>query len=605
MRLGHRLVWVTGPALLLAAAGTLATGVVDDGELTLANMLVLSGPNVNGIGGLTYYQDALWTGDITTGAYGEQLTVHQVSPLDGTVIESNPVLGTEYPISPPTGAAYGPADTGFLTSYAPGTFGIAHLSSGTGPGWTVADVYDFQGPEPLIRAKGLAYDGQYLWQSHYAPDTGHLYAIDPATRQRVNDLRVDPYPEGLTWDGSHFYVSHNDLATGLAYVAKYDRGGMKVATYALPPEFSGMEHPLGDLAVDGGNLFGVLRQPLPQVGAIAHMALPASPAVPALPPGCLAHDTDVIAGIDYGGKSYLDAADAEGYEQLPVAASLRHTGTGSLVDVMGLARSYYDQDYDKVRNRIHAMAFGAYNEEALIGTGILTKAKTFQIDPSAVALPAGTPVDAKGTLTFEGRLQVFRESGESPLNADGLAANLVVSVVKKLAGGDQACFGGSVNLLGLDGAGEIDGVWAQALVLGDMRTADALAKAADICNEDGLAYIDLTGLEVIFRIPVLVGEVFEVDVQFAGRAYVPPDAEGLGAEVCFGETPILGLEYFPELDAFGYDDGYDGGVSMYMAETPAIPEPACGVVLAAGVVGLLARSRRGARRRRRENRRGS
>lgn len=583
--------------LALVAVGVAFPLSARGDPLELVDVLVIEHEgvdNVAGLGGLTFHDSSLWMGYAysryslyANGLPGEIETdmgwVGRVSPADGTVLEEFPIPGSDWPYGPVTGLASDGANL-YATLRTSGMFGIAKFV----PGQVPETVYPFEGPEPAERTGGLTHDGSLLWQAHYSPGAGHLYAIDPNTRRRMNDLRVEAYPFGLTWDGHYFYVSHHDPAGQTSYLAQYDGSGAKVATLELPPALAST--PVGDLAVNGEHLYAhVLGS-----NTIAHLLLP-PPTVtaPPMPPGLVGQSTVVSSALLYDGTHDGQTRSANGFEQLPIVASLRHTMQQSHADVLGKARSYYDAE--KVHNTLHCLAYGADHDSPLAAVGHLEVNKTLLVPPSA-QLPAGRPIVATGTMSLNGLFQATRYAGgPSGTDAEGLLARVAVEIVRTAPGSDLEIFCGAISLAGLSNEdAAAAGQWLELLVAGDFVGTPVAAAAGECLTVgDDFASMPLEDLEFDFHVPAVVGVPFEVYVSFLGRTEVPTLAEGLGAEVVFGEEPLLTACYEAPMDPDSYGDNFLGEWSwdpgLY------VPEPATVVLLAAGA-GWAGRRRRRAPR---------
>jgi len=586
--------------LIVLATGTVGHAAFGDGELTYVDSITVTGTYVDTIGGLTYHGGALYAGDIyieAVGGYGfdgygeplggsDQVIVHEIDPTTGDVEETYWVPDAVAPYQRPTGAAAANVGRGFLTCFSEAT-GVADIDALEDEVWTVSQFLDYQGTEGELRAKGLAWDGRYVWQAHYSPDDGHLYAIDPTTGDRVNDLAVDPYPRGLTYDGRYFWVGHDNVMGGFTYIAKYDKAGNQLGSYDTPEQAA--ESSLGDLAWAGGDLFAIERD----TNAIHRMTAPAAGSGPDLPSGVLATSIATRASIDYAGTPRIDTQTAANYDLLPCASSMRRTAMGSEIDVRGKARCYYDEA-GEVHHRVHALAYGDAHEQALTGIGRLIVSKQLRIEPTC-CLPAGTPVYAKGTLRLTGTFQACRAAEVLP-SASGAKATLSVNISKRTAGGGAlSCFSGQVGLWGVDDSADPGALWTRGALVGDLNTPEMIAAAAaGLVRDDTFAYLELCGEEIVFRVPVLIGEAFDVDIVLSAWTYVSEGAEGVGFEACFGETPILYDGFAPTFDPVEYGDGYDGDIAVEMFT--AVPEPGCGLLLAAGVLPALRRSRRRRRR---------
>jgi len=581
MRARSACAWLTVSAALMVAAlpwsSSAANVLEQDGVLTV------EGPDVNGLGGLTFQDSSLWVGNAPVGYPPEcfltsngmgtpDLEVYRLDPIAGTILDVVHVPGTQYPMEPPAGLA-GADGEAFITGFTHTESGILCFRSGS----ESYEVIDFPTPDPLLRAKGLYYDGSVLWEAQYLPQAGHIYGLDPATGQRLNDLTVDPYPYGITSDGKYFYVSHHDGPHGSGYIARYDRSGAKTATFELPEGLS--SQPIGDLAYDGLNLYAHVLG----TNQIVRLRLPAPVSAPGLPVGVLGVTTRADALIGPPGSPQCDSQTASGLEQLPLAVSLRQTRTGSITDLLGRARSYLGPD-GTVHNAVHALAYAQGHDSNLVGKGELRVSKSLRVAPRS-GLPAGWPVSARASATLNGLLQAFRE-GFLP-SPEGLAARFTLEILKTAPGAPLKVFSGSIALVGADDGDD----WVRVVLDGGLNTpAVRTALAEALLVEDTFARLDLEGLSVPFQVPANVGEVFDVDVIFRGEALVPLGADGLGAEVVLGEDPILWPGYSAQVLPPETPDGADPDGILY--ENFYVPEPTSVVLAALGLPLVLLRRRR-------------
>ena len=257
-------------------------------------------------------------------------------------------------------------------------------------------------------------------------------------------------------------------------------------------------------------------------GGVSAICEPPSPA-----PGVLAVSVKADAGIGYDGTVELSSQTAANYGQLPVTAYVRHI-PGATVLVKGQARSYYDAD--GLHNTVGAIAYGLDHDSDLSADGTLTISKTILISSSETGLAAGTQVWANGTLRLNGLLRLLRDEGEGWPDAENLAAIFSALVIKTGSGGEVICFAGSVSLLGDSGES-----WADVVLAGDADTL-VLQQACDgLVVGDDLAYLFLDHVGVGFSVPAVVGQEFYVDIIFRAEAFVPMWAEGLRADVAFGD----------------------------------------------------------------------
>jgi len=571
-------------------------------SLSYVDILDVCGPQVHFLGGLTYSDSSLWIGDAAVEYYyygtdgeGEWIQpqpawVHRIGLDDGCILETIPIPGVDWPQIPPTGLASDGSNL-YAASRTWDSRGIVEFA----PGGAAAGMYDFQGTEPGTRAAGLTHDGSYLWQANYSPAAGHLYAIDTATNQRVNDLQVDPYPFGLAWDGRYFYASHHDRSAGTSYIAQYDRSGARLARLELPEFLSGS--PIGDLAVNGLDLYAHVLG----TNAIVHMELP-PPAVtaPPLPGGVLQQATTATATLAYSGTTYWDHQHAQNPDELPVAASLSHSADGAQqMQLLGKARSHFDEV--KIHNTLHALGFGdSYPSEATADAD-LAVSKQIVVAPQP-GLPAGTPVWSRATLTINGLLQACRtetgyeeyteNGGYEPTlpEASGLRAAFAVEITKVTPSGPAELFYGLIALTGRSSEEEIaTGEWVDLLVQGDFA-AFATAARGDLVVQPDFATLPLDEVELDFFVPVVIGVPFDVDFVFHGEVRVPALAAGLGAEVAFGEDPLLYPGYLPPLDAPYYTDGFVGDWQWRLEFY--VPEPTAALLLVAAAGLIRRRSRR-------------
>ncbi|MCK4626357.1 MAG: PEP-CTERM sorting domain-containing protein [Phycisphaerae bacterium] len=555
-------------------------------DLELLNTLSLNSDDVYGIGGLAPGSGALYTGDILPSEIWDNVAgYHRFSPADGSVAETGWIIGTNNQTFSPAGMA---SNGGYLCqavfSSDPEKTGIVKYVPGNPA--IVSSIYQLQGTEAKKRTKGLTHDGSFIWQAHYSPDVGRLYAIDPATGDRVNTLFVDPYPYGLAYDGRYFWVAHHNPVSHTSYVAKYDRSENQLATYALPASMS-PNAALGDLAVTGSGLYAHVLG----TNDVAHFALPASEGTPpAMGSGVTAVSVETHAGIYYDGKDATDFQTAANYGQLPIAASVERQSSGSAMDVAGLARAYYDES--GVHHVVSSLAYGRDYSSDLEAAGALVINKSILITPASCGHVAGTAVNATGSLTFDGLLQALRDENEGWPDATGLVSRLIAKVTKTGPGGEVVCFDGTISLLGQNSEN-----WVRTVLTGSADTAALREACNDIVITDGLASLDLDDVEVGFSIPAIVGQTFYVKILLHTKTYIPAWAEGLGAEVAFGIESDMGEGYFVGGDPEAYDDDYSGNAWLgWPGVWFDVPEPSSMIMLLTG--GLIALRRRRERGRR-------
>ena len=579
MRLQRMLFYVciAFAVISLSAGGAAFAGEVTP-RLDLVRTFQVTGDDVCGIGGLAPGGSALYTGDILPSEIWDDVAgYHCFSPADGNVAATGWIIGAQNQTFRPAGMA---SNGGYLYqavfSSDPEKTGIAKYAPGNPS--VVSSIYQLQGTEAKKRTKGLTHDGSFIWQAHYSPDVGRLYAIDPATGDRVNTLFVDPYPYGMAYDGKYFWVSHHNPVSHTSYVAKYDRSENKLATYSLPISMAS-DTALGDLAVTSSGLYAhVLGS-----NNVVHFTLPVSTGTPpALGSGVMAVSVSTHAGIYYDGKEVTDYQTAANYGQLPIAASVERQSLGSAMDVAGLARSYYDED--GVHNVISSLVYGSDHGSYLQAAGALVINKSILITPASCGHAAGTAVNAAGTLTFKGLLQAMRDEGEGWPDATGLVSRLIAKVTKTGPGDDITCFDGTISLLGQNSEN-----WVRTVLTGDADTAALQEACNDIEISEGFASLELDSVKVDFSVPAVVGQTFYVKILFHTKTYIPACAEGLGAEVCLGIGGELGEGYSVGGDPEAYGDGYGGGDWDDWPDWQ-IPEPTTVMLLLTG--GLLALRRR-------------
>ncbi len=253
---------------------------------------------------------------------------------------------------------------------------------------------------------------------------------------------------------------------------------------------------------------------------------------PVLAHGVLANSIRVDSSINYDGTVETGTQTAVNYTQLPVTATVEHESGGTNMRVMGQARSYYDAD--GIHHVVRAAACGDGHGSDLCGTGTLTDSKTILVTSGDCGYPTGTSIWATGTLTLNGLLKACRHEGEGFPDATGLAAIFNVRIIRTAPGADVVCFNGTISLLGND-----DVEWVQVVLAGDLNILVLQQVAAGLVIADDFAYLELDHVDVGFRIPAVIGQAFDVDTIFYAEAFVPDGAEGLGAEVVFGESGEL------------------------------------------------------------------
>ncbi|UCE26147.1 MAG: hypothetical protein JSW52_07210 [Candidatus Coatesbacteria bacterium] len=94
---------------------------------------------------------------------------------------------------------------------------------------------------PYISARGLAWDGAYLWATDYTYGNCTLSKIDLKSRKVLKQVKAPcKHPKGLAWDGGALWV--NDEETRYAYRVSPDDGDV-LGSYYYP--FDSGQFPYG------------------------------------------------------------------------------------------------------------------------------------------------------------------------------------------------------------------------------------------------------------------------------------------------------------------------------------------------------------------------
>ena len=463
--------------------------------------------------GLSYENGLLWTASLYN---YDEWQVLGVSPTTGVVSTAIPTPSIYYADIP-----------GGVTS--DGTSFYATVSSGTIMSVNTSNQAVQSIPAAGTGAPtGLAWDGTYLWEGT-GSSINNLFRLDPTTGTVLGTYTVAGGVQGLAWDGRSLWVS--TVSSGAAPdIYRYDRSGTMIEEFQAPSQLT---H-LGDIESDGTNLWAVDSQnqnlykfatPAPQV------------APPSYPTGVLSVSYQSYSQIQSGSKTYTDSQTASSYSQMPLASSLRYGNVTSGQCVSALARGFYDTA-GKIHYALEALAENN-GSTGVTGHGQVSYTQQDVISSAVAQLPNGTSINASGTMTVTGSWNVTRASATSGEGYSTLSLSLVL--LRPGLPSDTIFTGG----IGLSEPG-VGGKWMYWQLDGQMANVAAAKSAATAGFSDNSTHTQaqllISGLQIPYSLPVIVGETFTIEVEMDAVASVPSWVNG-GAEVAMGEPLELQTSY--------------------------------------------------------------
>jgi hypothetical protein len=549
-----------------------------DGTLTLLGSTLITGATLNQPGGLAFDGSSLWLGNISypmSPGMGYQ-TLLRINPATGVVQETDTLSYMPTPTGP-TGLAFSPASGGqmLLTNLGDYTPNIQEVARPT----DIMGTLNLQGAQGALRARGLESDGRFVWEAYYSPTAGHLYAMDPVSGARVNDLVVDPYANGLTTDGRSLLVSHDLGETGGSYVAMYDRSGTVLGRFGLPTALAGKT--LGDLAYANGTLYALSAAD----STVYRFAIPQRSSPPLPVAGQLGYKEVTEAQMTNGAQVQSDFDAANDTSALPIGTSFRRSTYSA--DQLSKARVWTDSA-NKTHRLVHALTYLSMGGSNMSDSASFTMDKTILLTPAmAGGLASGTPILAGGTLTLTGQLVLINNFGGS--QGSGTTASINVTIFTPTGSTEKQIFDGGISITGLGAHGDKTAAYSLS---GSLATAGVLsAVEAGFTVGSNMAVLSLNGLVVPYSIPCNVGKQFDVFVTMTANTSVPDYMYGVGAEAVFGESALLAPGYTVPQDIPSYGDFVDTS-HVYVVTAPMpIPEPASLLLLSGALVALRRRRR--------------
>jgi hypothetical protein len=484
-------------------------------------------------------------------------------------------------VSPTTGAvssfmptpSISGADVPGGVAFSPDNF-YASINGGSITGVNIADHTTETIPAAGTGSPtGLAWDGTYLWQGT-AGSANNLFRLDPATGAILGTFTVPGGVQGVTWDGRDLWVS-TVASNGVTYIYRYDRSGTMIDKFAAPAQ---LKH-LGDLDSDGTNLWAVDSQsdtlykfatPAPQVAA------------PAIPTGVLSDSYLAQTQAQYGGANYSDSQSAASCAQMPVASSLRYGSTSLGQCALGLSRGYYTAAH-KIVYSIDALAENN-GTEPVSGTGNMTLTQETVISSAAAGKPNGAMVNASGTISLTGSWEATRSDPTEDVY--GVVSSLEVTLILLRPGQpSDTIFQGGISMTGnsagggytlpLDKPSDSSGwvTWAlDGQMAGEVSVANAVAAGFEDNPNQTLAKFSLSGVQIPYKLPVMVGQTFTIEVTMDTYAYVPDGVNG-GAQVAMGQ-PLELQNYY-----------------LIPSSSAPLPEPATVSLLCLGALAAVRKRR--------------
>jgi hypothetical protein len=503
--------------------------------------------------GLSYEGGLLWT---ASKSYDPEWEMVGISPTTGAVSSfiSTPGISSA---NVPGGVAFTPDN--FYTSIDNGHITCVNIADHTTETIAAAGAGT---------PTGLAWDGKYLWQGT-GGSANNLFRLDPVTGAILGTYTVSGGVQGVTWDGRDLWVS-TVSSSGVTYIYRYDRSGTMIEKFAAPAQLK----TLGDLDSDGTNLWAVdsqsdkiyqLATPKPQVAS------------PAVPTGVLADSYLAQTQAQYGGVNYSDSQSAASYAQMPVASSLRYGSTSLGQCSLGLSRGYYTPAH-KIIYSIEALAENNGTAPAS-GTGNMTLTQQSVVSSAVAGKPNGVMINASGTISLTGSWEATRSDPAEDVT--GMESSLEVTLTLLRPGQpSDTIFQGGISLTGYS-AGSGDNPyggsgWVKWALDGQMADEESVKNAVSAAFEDNpdqtLAKFSLSGVQIPYKLPVMVGQTFTIQVTMNTYAYVPDGVNG-GAQVAMGQ-PLELQNYY-----------------LIPSSAPQFPEPATISLLCLGALAVVRKRR--------------
>jgi hypothetical protein len=512
--------------------------------------------------GLSYENGLLWT---ASQGYSSDWQMLGISPATGAVTSFMPTPGIS-DAEVPGGATSTGGD--FYASINDGSITCVNVANHTTQTIAAAGA-----GEPT----GLAWDGSYLWQGT-AGSANNLFRLDQATGAVLGTFTVSGGVQGVAWDGRDLWVS-TVSSGGVTYIYRYDRSGTMIDKFAAPAQ---LKH-LGDLESDGTNLWAVDSQS----DALYKLATPAGQvASPAVPTGVLSVSYLAQTQAQYGGVNYSDSQSAATYRQLPVASNLQYGDAKLGQCALGTSRGYYTSS-GKIIYSLEALAENN-GTAAVSGSGDMTLTQQTVISSALAGKRNGTMVNASGRIALTGSWEATRSDPSEDVSGMGSSLEVTLNLLRPGQPSDTI-FQGGINMMTLttNPDDSEDTHWFFATthghngwitwgLSGQMAGETAVENAVSAGfseNADGtLAKFSLSGVQIPYKLPVMVGEDFTIQVIMNTYAYVPDGVNG-GAQVAMGQPLALQNSY------------------LISSSAPQLPEPATISLLCLGALGIVRKRR--------------